>query len=110
MRQRVAICAHASTVDLPCAQLARNGSLMRLREFSQRRVRCEAGTERRGVMALARERNIDAALVTELSRRGRSTADQLHPPPRTGALEVTVVAMSSGLIFDLGSQHGERAR
>ena len=34
--------------------------------------------ERRKVMALAQRREIDAVLVTELSRRGRSTLDLLH--------------------------------
>jgi putative DNA-invertase from lambdoid prophage Rac len=34
--------------------------------------------ERRKVMALAQRREVDAVLVTELSRWGRSTVDLLH--------------------------------
>ena len=37
-------------------------------------------TERRKVLALAQRREIDAVLVTELSRWGRSTLDLLHTP------------------------------
>jgi DNA invertase Pin-like site-specific DNA recombinase len=35
-------------------------------------------TERKNVMALAQRREIDAVVVTELSRWGRSTLDLLH--------------------------------
>lgn len=65
-------------------------------------------TERRRVMALARARDIDAVLVTELSRRGRSTADQLQPLLELERWKVSVIA-GSGPTFDLGSQHAGRS-
>ena len=56
-------------------------------------------------MALAQRREIDAVLVTELSRWGRSTLDLLHTPQELEARRVSVIAMS-GLAFDLSTPHG----
>ena len=61
--------------------------------------------ERRKVMALAQRREIDAVLVTELSRWGRSTLDLLHTLQEREARRVSVIAMS-GLAFDLSTPHG----
>ena len=61
--------------------------------------------ERRRVMALAQARKIDAVLVTELSRWGRSTVDLLNSLRELERWGVSVIAMS-GLTFDLGSPHG----
>jgi putative DNA-invertase from lambdoid prophage Rac len=61
--------------------------------------------ERRKVMALAQRREIDAVLVTELSRWGRSTLDLLHTLQELEARRVSVIAMS-GLTFDLATPHG----
>ena len=61
--------------------------------------------ERRKVMALAQRREIDAVLVTELSRWGRSTLDLLHTLRELEAWRVSVIAMS-GLAFDLSTPHG----
>jgi putative DNA-invertase from lambdoid prophage Rac len=61
--------------------------------------------ERRKVMALAQRREIDAVLVTELSRWGRSTLDLLHTLQELEAQRVSVIAMS-GLAFDLSTPHG----
>ena len=61
--------------------------------------------ERRKVMALAQRREIDAVLVAELSRWGRSTLDLLHTLRELGARRVSVIAMS-GLAFDLATPHG----
>lgn len=61
--------------------------------------------ERRKVMALAQRREIDAVLVTELSRWGRSTLDLLHTLQELEARRVSVIAMS-GLAFDLSTPHG----
>ena len=61
--------------------------------------------ERRKVMALAQRREIDAVLVTELSRWGRSTLDLLHTLEELEARRVSVIAMS-GLAFDLSMPHG----
>ena len=61
--------------------------------------------ERRKVMALAQARRIDAVLVTELSRWGRSTPDLLHTLKELEAQRVSVIAMN-GLAFDLTTPHG----
>ncbi len=61
--------------------------------------------ERRKVMALAQARRIDAVLVTELSRWGRSTLDLLHTLKELEGRRVAVIAMS-GLAFDLATPHG----
>ena len=62
-------------------------------------------TEQRKVLALAQRREIDAVLVTELSRWGRSTLDLLHTLRELEARRVSVIAMS-GLTFDLLTPHG----
>jgi putative DNA-invertase from lambdoid prophage Rac len=61
--------------------------------------------ERRKVMALAQARQIDAVLVTELSRWGRSTTDLLATLKELEARQVSVIAMN-GMTFDLSSPHG----
>jgi DNA invertase Pin-like site-specific DNA recombinase len=61
--------------------------------------------ERKKVMALAQARAIDAVLVTELSRWGRSTLDLLGTLRDLEAKRVSVIAMN-GIAFDLGSSYG----
>ncbi|WP_036568330.1 recombinase family protein [Brucella rhizosphaerae] len=61
--------------------------------------------ERRKVMALAQSRQIDAILVTELSRWGRSTIDLLNTLRELENWKVSVIAMN-GMAFDLSSPHG----
>ena len=61
--------------------------------------------ERKKVMALAQARRIDAVLVTELSRWGRSTIDLLATLRELEAWRVSVIALS-GMAFDLGSATG----
>jgi DNA invertase Pin-like site-specific DNA recombinase len=61
--------------------------------------------ERKKVMALAQRREIDAVLVTELSRWGRSTLDLLHTLKELETQRVSVIAMN-GLAFDLTTPHG----
>ena len=55
-------------------------------------------------MALAQARRIDAVLVTELSRWGRSTTDLLATLKELEA-RVSVVALN-GMTFDLTTPHG----
>ncbi len=62
-------------------------------------------TERRKVLALAQARQIDAVLVTELSRWGRSTTDLLATLTELQARRVSVVALN-GMTFDLTTPHG----
>jgi putative DNA-invertase from lambdoid prophage Rac len=61
--------------------------------------------ERRKVMALAQARQIDAVLVTELSRWGRSTTDLLATLKELEAWRVSVIALN-GMTFDLSTPHG----
>jgi DNA invertase Pin-like site-specific DNA recombinase len=61
--------------------------------------------ERRNVMALAQARQIDAVVVTELSRWGRSTTDFLATLKELEARRVSVIALN-GMAFDLSTPHG----
>jgi len=61
--------------------------------------------ERKKVMALAQGRYIDAVLVTELSRWGRSTVDLLQTLRELESQRVSVVALS-GMTFDLSNAAG----
>ena len=62
--------------------------------------------ERKKVIALAQAREIDAILVTELSRWGRSTIDLVQALQTLQAWDVSVLA-NSGLQFDLSTPHGK---
>jgi putative DNA-invertase from lambdoid prophage Rac len=61
--------------------------------------------ERHKIMALAQARQIDAVLVTELSRWGRSTTDLLATLKELEARRVSVVALNR-MTFDLTTPHG----
>jgi DNA invertase Pin-like site-specific DNA recombinase len=61
--------------------------------------------ERRKVLALAQRREINAVLVTELSRWGRSATDLLATLKELEARRVSVIALN-GMTFDLGTPHG----
>ena len=60
---------------------------------------------RNRVLELAQARRIDAVLVTELSRWGRSTQDLLETLYQLAGWKVSVVAMS-GMTFELDTPHG----
>jgi DNA invertase Pin-like site-specific DNA recombinase len=62
-------------------------------------------TERKRVLALVQRREIDAVLVTELSRWGRSTTDLLATLNELQARRVSLVALN-GMAFDLATPHG----
>lgn len=61
--------------------------------------------ERKQVMALAQTRSIDAVLVTELTRWGRSTLDLLHTLTMLKTWDVSLIA-TTGLQFDLSTPMG----
>jgi len=61
--------------------------------------------ERRKVMALAQAREIDAVLVTELSRWGRSTIDLISTLQELESYRVSLIAIT-GMMFDLATPHG----
>jgi putative DNA-invertase from lambdoid prophage Rac len=111
--QRAALYCRVSTADQSCARQERD-----LLAFAARAgyevvgVFKETGSgvklnrvERRKVMALAQARNIDAVLVTELSRWGRSTLDLLETLRELEARRVSVIALN-GMTVDLASAAG----
>jgi putative DNA-invertase from lambdoid prophage Rac len=65
--------------------------------------------ERKEVMALARAREIEAILVTELSRWGRSTQDLVRTLDDLHGWKVSVLAQN-GLSFDLSTSTGKLMR
>ena len=111
--QRVALYCRVSTSDQSCARQERD-----LAAFATRAAYEVVGTfketgsgmkadrdERRKVLALAQRREIDAVLVTELSRWGRSTTDLLATLKELQARRVSVIALN-GMTFDLSTPHG----
>ena len=62
-------------------------------------------TGRRKVMALAQRREVDAVLLAELSRWGRSTTDLLAALRELEARRVSLVALN-GMAFNLPTPHG----
>jgi putative DNA-invertase from lambdoid prophage Rac len=86
--QRDALYCRVSTADQSCARQERDLAAFAVRAgYEVVGVFKETGSgakldraERKKVMALARRREIDVVLVTELSRWGRSTLDLLHTP------------------------------
>ena len=111
--QRAALYCRVSTADQSCARQERD-----LTAFADRAgyevvglfketgsgVRLDRA-ERRKVMALAQARHIDAVLVTELSRWGRSTTDLLATLKELEVRRVSVIALN-GMAFDLATPHG----
>ena len=61
--------------------------------------------ERRKVMALAQRREVDAVLVTEVWRWGRSTTDLLATLKELESRRVSLVALN-WMAFDLSTPHG----
>ena len=113
MGQSAALYCRVSTPDQSCARQERD-----LVAFAERCGYDVVGTfketgsgvkqdraERRKVMALAQARKIDAVLVTELSRWGRSTTDLLATLKELEARRVSVIALN-GMTFDLATPHG----
>lgn len=113
MGQRAAIYCRVSTADQSCERQERDLAAFADRaSYEVAAVFKETGSgtkldriERRKVMALAQARKIDAVLVTELSRWGRSTVDLLNTLRELEGWKVSVIAMN-GMAFDLSSPHG----
>jgi DNA invertase Pin-like site-specific DNA recombinase len=111
--QRAAIYCRVSTADQSCERQERDLAAFAARGgYEVVGTHKETGsgakadrTERRKVLALAQRREIDAVLVTELSRWGRSTLDLLHTLRELEARRVSVIALN-GLAFDLATPHG----
>lgn len=62
--------------------------------------------ERKKVMALAQRREIDAVLVTEMTRWGRSTQDLMATLGELASWDTSLVAQT-GLTFDLSTPQGK---
>jgi putative DNA-invertase from lambdoid prophage Rac len=111
--QRAALYCRVSTADQSCARQERDLAAFAARAgYEVVGVFKETGSgvkrdraERRKVMVLAQARAIDAVLVTELSRWGRSTLDLLHTLEELESRRVSVIAMG-GLTFDRATAHG----
>ena len=111
--QRAAIYCRVSTVDQSCGRQERDLTTFAGRAgYDVVATFKETGSgakldrvERRKVLALAQARQIDAILVTELSRWGRSTIDLLNTLRELENWKVSVIAMN-GMAFDLSSPHG----
>ncbi len=114
MGQRAALYGRVSTGDQSCARQERD-----LTAFAQRAgyevvgIDKETGsgakvdrTERRKVMARAQRREIDAVLVTELTRWGRSTQDLMDTLGQLASWDVSLIAQT-GLTFDLSTPQGK---
>lgn len=113
MGQRVALYCRVSTTDQSCQRQERDLAAFAARAGDEvvgvyretaSGVRHDRA-ERRKVMALAQRREIDAVLVTELSRWGRSTTDLLATLRELEARQVSLVALN-GMAFDLSTPHG----
>jgi putative DNA-invertase from lambdoid prophage Rac len=112
--QSAAIYCRVSTADQSCARQERD-----LKVFARKAGYKIVGVwketasgskddraERKKVLALAQARKINAILVTELTRWGRSLLDLLHTLQDLQAWKVSVVAQT-GLQLDLRSAQGK---
>ena len=71
-----------------------------------RRTKGKRPVERGRAMALAQAREIDAVLVTELTRWGRSTQDLMDTLGQLSSWDVSLIAQT-GLTFDLSTPQGK---
>jgi len=114
MGQKVALYCRVSTADQTCARQEAD-----LRAFAEKAgheiisVSKETAsgakderTERKRVLALAQARKIDAILVTELTRWGRSMLDLVHTLHDLQAWGVSLIAQT-GLQFDMATPQGK---
>ncbi|MBS1004712.1 recombinase family protein [Acetobacter thailandicus] len=113
MGQRAVIYCRVSTADQSCVR--QKDELKRFAEragYEVSGIFIETGsgvrvdrTERRKVMAQAQAREINAILVTELSRWGRSTIDLISTLQELESYRVSLIAIT-GMTFDLATPHG----
>jgi DNA invertase Pin-like site-specific DNA recombinase len=111
--QRAALYARVSTSDQSCERqldeltaFAERGGYEVVGIFKETASGTVASRAARNqIIDLAQIRKIDAVLVTELSRWGRSTQDLLDTLHRLAGWKVSVIAMS-GMTFELDTPHG----
>ena len=117
-RRRVAIYCRVSTSDQDCDRKERD-----LLAYSERagyevvgvfketlsgirKARGKQPVERKKAMDLAQRREIDAVLVTELTRWGRSTQDLMTTLGELASWDASLIAQT-GLTFDLSTPQGK---
>jgi putative DNA-invertase from lambdoid prophage Rac len=71
-----------------------------------RKAKGKQPVERKRAMALAQRREVDAVLVTELTRWGRSTQDLMDTLGQLASWDVSLIAQT-GLTFDLSTPQGK---
>ncbi len=71
-----------------------------------RKAKGKQPIERKKVMALAQDRQMDAVLLTELTRWGRSTQDLMDTLGQLASWDVSLIAQT-GLTFDLSTPQGK---
>lgn len=71
-----------------------------------RKAKGKQPIERKRVMALGQDRRMDAVLVTELTRWGRSTQDLMDTLGQLASWDVSLIAQT-GLTFDLSTPQGK---
>ncbi|MFG6539325.1 recombinase family protein [Sulfitobacter sp. CS16] len=109
----MAIYARVSTSDQSCERqvaeltaFAERGGYDVVGVFKETASGASANRAARNqILDLAQARQIDAILVSELSRWGRSTQDLLDTLNRLAGWKVSVVAMN-GMTFELDTPHG----
>ena len=113
MGQKAVIYARVSTSDQSCERqigeltgFAERGDFEIVGVFKETASGTKSNRAARNqIMDLAQARKIDAVLVTELSRWGRSTQDLLQTLEQLAGWNVSIVAMS-GMTFELSTPHG----
>jgi putative DNA-invertase from lambdoid prophage Rac len=113
-RIRVGIYCRVSTHDQSCDRQESELTAYAVRaNYDVVRIFKEVGSgakldrvERRRVMEIARARSIDAVLVSELTRWGRSTIDTIDSLNLLQSWGVSLIAQN-GFQFDLATPHGK---
>lgn len=111
--QKAVIYARVSTSDQSCERqideltsFAERGNFEIVGVFKETASGTKSNRAARNqIMDLAQARRINAVLVTELSRWGRSTQDLLQTLEQLAGWKVSIVAMS-GMTFELSTPHG----
>lgn len=113
-QKRVAIYCRVSTTDQSCERQEKDLLDYATRAgFEVKSILKETASgikddraQRKKVMALAQARQIDAILVTELTRWGRSTIDLMQSIQDLQAWNVSVIAQT-GFQFDISTAQGK---
>lgn len=114
-RLRVVIYCRVSTVaqdnerqvvDLTEYASKCNYKVVKILQEKMSGVKASNLTVRKEVMKMAKARDIDAVLVTELTRWGRSTVDLVSTVNELSSHNVALIAQN-GFTFDVSTSHGK---